>query len=425
MKTQKQHRMIILLILLLLSPTAQGQEFTKVIPLQKSRDMIVRDYTGDRWIVYNRYLSVSTSNLESVFLMVPEVGSSATMLTLPSSIRIVNDFEVYNDYVYFCGQNWDYQAVMGIFPLQAFPNVEVCIWTLPEMYSFNKLDVGELDDNVLHVMMTGEAALGSTHIVDAKNSSLNIWHFNISLVMDGWIFDDVAITTSKVVFSARQKKDNADTLIEFPYPGTSSTILPGYSIPYVIVPLANKILLKASSSARYAFLTNTGFGPLAGEVLGLAPVWQTLMGNGVLPSSVHGNDIAFNPIANRVDILTTGVSGTTSCILHPYEITIMPVPPVLDGHGVTEETILSVDGIRNAGGLFIAAGNAVTLDFLNLYRYRYNAWQDCFEEKQNVLKKIDKWDEIQKFDVSCRELMKEAECGFCETGEITVFNECN
>lgn len=422
MKVNIQKGFFALLMLLILSSTAKSQEFIKIIPIPKSQDMIIRDISRDTCLVYTKYYDNYTTDYFNVFLRVSENGSSALVLKLPASIKIVKDFEIYKRVVYFCGQDINNKAVMGTFALQGFPNTEVCIWTLPEMYSFNKLDVGELN-STYHVMMTGEAALGSSHIVDAKRISSTQWDFYVSSVLDNWLFDDVAITKSKVVFSARQKPDSHGTLIEFPYPNMSSSILSGVNIPYVRLFVSNEILLKATSTDNYAFMTNTSYGIHMGEASGLARVWQYRFGNNYGSSPYRGLDLAYNPVSNNINILA---SYYQSCTLHPLHSPLVPVPPLwTNGHKTTGNTILSIGGIKSAYGLFFAAGNAVTLDYLALYRYKFDEWLGCFEHEEVETDTGMKWGEKGSIDIPCRIFPEVAECGFCDILELPVHDECN
>lgn len=417
MRKNIQNIIVILLPLLLLSPTVHGQEFTKVITLPKSQDMIVRDYAGNVWVVYDKYLA--TTDLASAFLLVSETGATAPMLTLPP-VKTVKDFEIYGDDVFFCGQDTNSRAVLGRFSLQGFPQSEVCIWTIPEMYSFNKLDVKEIN-HTLHVMMTGEAALGSYHIIDAWQQFPVQWSFNISKVIDGWQFDDVVITSSDVIFSALRRKDNRGTLIKFYHPGMSQSILPSMSTPYYVLPSGSNILLKATPTANYVFLTNTASGGIAGEALGLSISWSKTFGTLWTTYPIVGRDLAFHPQTGRMDVLSVGVPGTAACMLHLFG---SATPTMIDGHSVMLNDIFSVDDIASVSGTFIAAGVSVTLDFLTLYRYKYDRWEDCFEEDSIGYGYPITGSEFGKMDIFYRHFSISAECGYGEAGVANVFTEC-
>lgn len=422
MKVNIQKGFFALLMLLILSSTAKSQEFIKIFPLQKSQDMIVRDYTGDKWVIYDRYLDNYLVVMQNVFLLVSENGASAPMLILPSSIKIVNDFEIFKDEVYFCGQDINNRAVMGRFSLQNFQNSQVCVWTLPEMYSFNKLDVGELN-STYHVMMTGEAALGSSHIVDAKRISSTQWDFNISKVLDDWLFDDVAITTSKVAFSARQKKNNIGTLIEFPYPAMSLFIIPSSTVSYVNLYVSDGILLKATTGDQYAYLTNSSNSTYMGEALGLTKVWEFRLGSPTTPYPYYRRDITYNPLANRVDILGWDSNHWKWSILHGFNPGSLPLAAIY-GHEIGGHTIRSLDGIKSANGLFIATGNAVTADFLTLYRYKYDIWPGCLEQTSINIFDGYPWQDIEKIAIYSRVFSKDAECVNCEIQNIGIYSDC-
>ena len=410
-----------LILLTLLPPTAYGQEFVKEIALAKSQKAIVRDVSGEKWLVYDWYLN--SIDMENAFLLVSENGATAPMLQLPSSIYMVNDFEIFDDIVYFCGRNKNGKAILGRFSLQGFPNTEVCIWTIPEMYSFNKLDVGMMNQ-VLHVFMTGEGALGGYNVVDAAPLTSTYWNFCISNVQLDWCFDDVVFTTSDVVYSAHSLQGNYSVVIEFPFPSLYSYILPGSFQSAELHDVKNNILLKASSPGKYAFMANASWGIVFGEGQGLVNQWKKQLGSIIHPDYCMGVDVAYNPLSSRMDAVVTGVTGVTSCMIHPYNPIAIPVPPIFTGHGILDDDICSLDGIGSMNGYFIAAGSRANMSYLGLYRYKYNVWNNCFEQTESFFGDEIKWEPKMEIELPCGQFPYEAECGECETDLVNVYNKC-
>ena len=422
MKTKKQYRLIVLLTLLLLSPMAQGQEFIKTIYLGPSYSVIVRDIEGDKWLVYDQYANGNT--MENGFVKVYENSSSAELLILPSSINLIYDFEIFENEVYFCGENNNGEAVMGNLPLLNFPWTSVKIWTVPTMKVFYKLDVGKIDET-LHVLMTGQAVLGSSHIVDAIPQTSTQWLFATSLASNNWSFDDVAITTANVVFSGRTFLGDSCSLAFFQNPGINSHIMqPGY-FNYVNITRYSEIKLKATSPDHYAFMMNTSAGPLVGEGYGFSPVWQALLGNPVSYSSCRGMDIAYNPLSNRVDLLANGILGLTSCVFHPFSFSAPIIPTVYSGHDIANTWAYSLDGIGNATGRFIAAGIEDSQSkCLKLFRYKYNEWHDCLNELEREVRECWRWPGEKIDKIYYREDLIEAEQKDCSVDEILVNTNC-
>lgn len=414
-------KILILIPLTMLFLTAQGQEFIKEIALEKSQNVIVRDISGEKWLVYDWYLN--GIDMANAFLLVSENGTTAPILQLPSSIYLVNDFEIFDDTVYFCGRNNNGKAILGRFSLQGFPNTEVCVWTIPEMCSFNKLDVGMINQ-VLHVLMTGEGALGGYNVVDATPLTSTYWDFCISDVQLDWRFNDVALTTSNVVYSARSLQGGYSVVMSIPFPNLNSHILPGSFSYAEIQNVKHEILLKASSAGNYAFMANASWGIVFGEGNGIINIWKKQLGNKLYPNYCQGVDIAYNPLSSRVDALVTGVPAVTSCMIHPYSSIATPVSPIFTGHGILGDDICSLDGIGSINGYFIAAGTRTNMGYLGLYRYKYNVWNNCFEQTESIFSDEIKWVPRMKIDLSCRDFPYEAECGECETDLVNVDDKC-
>ena len=161
------------LVLTLVCMPVFGQEFTKRTQLYKSEGMIIRDYTGDSWLVYNRYYEYDGSK-RNVFILFTETGTTAGMMYLPEQVACVNDFEIYDKTAYFAGSNTDGVGIMGYFDLTTFPTTTVKICPVPVMATFERLDVG-VCNNTLHVFLTGEEVLGGCHMADARLIGTDQW----------------------------------------------------------------------------------------------------------------------------------------------------------------------------------------------------------------------------------------------------------
>ncbi len=203
------------LVLTLVCMPVFGQEFTKRTQLYKSEGMIIRDYTGNSWLVHNRYYEYDGSKRD-VFILFTETGTTAGMMYLPEQVACVNDFEIYDKTAYFAGCNTDGVGIMGYFDLTTFPTTTVKICPVPVMATFERLDVG-VCNNTLHVFLTGEEVLGGSHMADARLVGTDQWRFEISVntaLVDR--FDDVAVLSSGVAFSGRKTADKRGYMFLFP-----------------------------------------------------------------------------------------------------------------------------------------------------------------------------------------------------------------
>lgn len=248
------------LVLTLVCMPVFGQEFTKRTQLYKSEGMIIRDYTGDSWLVYDRYCEYD-GTWHDVFILFTETGTTAEMMYLPEQVASVNDFEIYDHSVYFAGSGTDGVGIMGYFDLTTFPLSTVKICPVPVMASFEKLEVGAYN-NTLHVFLTGEEVLGGGHMADARLVGTDLWRFEISVntaLVDR--FDDVAVLSSGAAFSARETIGKKGYMFFFQAPATGSSIFPQYS-DYLGFPsvFSGRILLDAGTGNDFSYVSRTASG---------------------------------------------------------------------------------------------------------------------------------------------------------------------
>ena len=113
-------------VALLLSSASFAQEKKIEVINQLDNYSLVRETNRGLWLVSNYFFG------QTVFSMVDETQPATPQLWLgyvdgTDSLR-VNDFEIFRDTVYFCGQVWrgkTSSGVWGYFPLNNFPNVTV------------------------------------------------------------------------------------------------------------------------------------------------------------------------------------------------------------------------------------------------------------------------------------------------------------
>ncbi len=290
------------LVLTLVCMPVFGQEFTKRTRLYKSEGMIIRDYTGDSWLVYNRYYEYDGSKRD-VFILFTETGTTAEMMFLPEQVACVNDFEIYDNTAYFAGCNTDGVGIMGYFDLTTFPTTTVKICPVPVMATFERLDVG-VCNNTLHVFLTGEEVLGGGHMADARLVGTDQWRFEISVntaLVDR--FDDVAVLSSGVAFSGRKTADKKGYMFFFLAPVMGSSIFPNYP-DYLNFSgfFSGRILLDAGSGDDFTYVSQTASGT---DEVGFLN-WNNLMqryGVGSVPNGYHAFDLSYGQVVNIAELL--------------------------------------------------------------------------------------------------------------------------
>ena len=377
---EKCRYLLVGLVLSLLCMPAFGQEFTKRTQLYKSEGMIIRDYTGDSWLVYDRYCD-EYAVWHNVFILFTETGTTAEMMHLPSQVAGVSDFEIYDGVVYFAGSNTQGVGIMGYFYMASFPTSTVKICQVPVMSTFDKLEVG-VCNNTLHVFLTGEETLGGGHMADAQLVGTDLWRFEISAnttFVDR--FDDVAVLSSGIVFSARNTIDKIGYLFFSPVSSMGSSLFStSADYRYFTTYVMDRILLDAGPGDNLAYVfRNPSFIDEAGFFY-----WNTLIQHynvGTIPNTYRTIDLSYGQVANKAELMME------DNVLYAREIfsasctsvyTLIPILP-LPGHAFPDEQMHSLDAVVGSSDLFVAAGVGGNDGNLAIYRYNRNNWpeQEC------------------------------------------------
>lgn len=119
------------------------------------------------------------------------------------------DFEIFNDYVFFCGidDTISPDAVFGYFKLGNFPPTEVYFDVREEWESFTKLDVFIIEGEY-HVVMTATYHSGVGTMMDVRGDVSGAWIYcDADLRDEYWYFNDVAVTDEYIVYTSTGNKD--------------------------------------------------------------------------------------------------------------------------------------------------------------------------------------------------------------------------
>ena len=417
---------LIMYLFFLLPLSAWGQELIRTVHLQKSENSIIRDISEKEWLVYNVFLW--SDSMEKAFVKVTETGVSAPIMFLPNMVKTVNDFEIYDGYVYFCGENNAGLGMMGRFKLSDFPTAQVCMWSVPALMKMNKLDVKEMN-STLHVVMTGETALNSQHLVDAwePSASSSNWVFYVTLVDADWLFDDVAITDTKVVFSGRNVAGNTAGFIYYAAPPTSASVFTATTSYYQQTPNANsssRVMLIPSVADNFAFVTDNPNDFTLGEydAASTALVWQKT----IWQMSLSCVDLAFNTLSPHLDFVAKPSSASVpTVVFHPSSTPYLPAPPLMYGRYYPDDIIQSLDAVDAMAGYFVAAGVNGNENYLRVYKYKYNDWPGCFSQTEVPFDILTKYHMKEEFQLKTRSFSIDSECMNGEPDEVIVTTKCN
>ena len=399
---------IVCTMVCLCNTVAIGQE--KIIEVKNFLDVssIVRSVNDKDWLVCNNSLG------QTKFSLVNESATSTPQLFLgyidgTDSTRIF-DFEVFNDTVYFCGATWygsTSQAVWGYFPLAGFPSVSVK-YIVRSMGYLSKIDVFSIDPtmNEVHVVMVGRLNQKNGIIVDEVRVAPDQFIEYAGTVDDvvGRYYADVAVTDNYVVTSMRAASGeilNNGQVLFISKPTTLSTsIFACAALSYPIPGNASAGLLEHCTGDAVVVVYGGIFNKIGiHSFIGTLP-YSHLSIKGRKDYTLH--DIKFDKTSEDLDILVKSMKSLSeaqdsSIILHLNQ-SLSTYGGPLFCHMYLDERLNSLDWIPWEKNCFVASGHDVGGSHLRVYKYQYNNWQNCTQQKIMQAEKLD-MNEFKKVDL--------------------------
>ena len=199
--------------------TTLAQDLTRVIQGAKVDSLILRNYyPTNEWLLYNNH-----ENYYFTFGKMNSTGTSFNFLNVQKNID-VKDMFVYRDTLFFCGRIFDsmtmvYKGLMGYFKINPMPTSSINYIMMDSLSCLNKIEVYKMA-STLHMAVVGTHQTNYSVLVDAYmdnyfGNSTN-WQVKWATISDmNAIFDDITITNSYVVASARVPDSTAAYLCFF------------------------------------------------------------------------------------------------------------------------------------------------------------------------------------------------------------------
>ncbi len=256
-------RFIPLVMLVTLSWSVSGQTIIKEISSVPSQQSIIRNYTDSVDIVY------CDSKDSACFMYVDHATNSVKCTRLPDDVK-VNDFEIDQRELYFCGNKQGYGFV-GMFNITDFffGTGNMQYYHMNSGISTNQsidyiTNLKRLDftyyDTAVHLLMIGEGYHSesgkTTHdcIMDMWFYTSNALAFEYTIEDTGYLsYDDVAVTDHYIVVSAHSIAAY-DPLAHFLLPYTKPTIsVNSIFTSYLPSPPNNNVTISANMT-DYAVL---------------------------------------------------------------------------------------------------------------------------------------------------------------------------
>ena len=370
---------------------AQGQDLVREIPFPDNHS-IVRYYYRMNWLIYSQ----GTNNM---FHMTSPLATNVEYKVINDHHIKIHDFEIYDDYVYFCGTYDDkdtQQALLGYFPLDSFPKGPVYFDTFPYLASFDKLDVFPVEDQI-QIIMTGRYNSGFGTMVNVMEVSpgTGTWmYYYTNMKERKYLFDDVAITDSYGVYTSRNDYDELKygetDLWYFPRPTSSGIPLlqSGVTKRHLYNESTSPVLIEymqEDSIAIACFSHNTHVS--VSKLHGLQYVGTVEYPANVEKDSVR--DIKYNFDDMELDILEGRTGFVTDHIISHVSGSHFVSGGALPFHEFYDHCISSIDYLSTSSSLFVASGHEAESMNLHTYKYKYNYWGDCTMETMCPIDVVD------------------------------------
>lgn len=159
---------------------------------------IIRNIDTDNKLIYNH-------GKDNRFYKIDYNIGTGTTMSFPGRDEMkILDFEIHEDYVFFCGieDTLSPKAVFGYFNLGDFPNCTIYFDVRDEWASFNKLDVFKVEEEY-HVVMTATYHSGYGTMIDVRGDGSGVWTYcDADFRDEQWFFHDVAVTKDYIVYTS-------------------------------------------------------------------------------------------------------------------------------------------------------------------------------------------------------------------------------
>lgn len=376
-----------------------------------TRKSIVREYKENVFVVFN----VNQGNSFNLVDLTSLTVKSIDMLSIN-----VNDFEIYNDYVYFCGMDGGTPCV-GWFEISTVfsGGSMVEAGTLPTLncneYSPNnhvytdvkKIEVMDIGGSI-HLLIVGNATCSSAPATPARYFADvffngNTWKMEATLEHSGILYyDDVAVTDNYVVPVGHKNPANGEYIYALPKPVApytglffANTPVPGLHIFNITLHAyagSYCYIVDASSEFIIEHITNDIFAtacygqciPSGGSSYVSGTVFNLYNGVGLVNSrycvapynNIYG-DMRYNPFTRSVYLLPgLGSSAPNEYLEFFLDATYTFVPNITIHSDLSMTKYHSMDACTKTSGLSQAILSGDN-KFLSLWRNNHFGESVC------------------------------------------------
>lgn len=378
----------IILVFFTLHLQASSQEYIYGCDFIEGFPTIVREVSIDKWLFCQR-------SPFSSFFYVSDTSSWVHTLDFSGYNIAINDFEIYNDWVFFCGESTnpnDSYAFVGKFNMTSYPNSTVYFYKTDKIKSLTKIEVQNGGLATVDAFMIGQGHNGECFFVSANLPGFgNLGSFFFSEATDFHvnILDDIVITDNYIVATGRDTINRQGYLYYFyipvliggPYATFTQYFNIGYDVfnPILITHCTNDYIVTVSSNNSYHLISAFD---------------STSNIHNMMISRVNGvveKDLDYNSNSKELDLLVNNYAiQQDGCVSYIYHLS---PTNVTDGttfyvHDYTGHKIFSIRKTSETIPLlnrFIAGGCPCVSFHFHWYRYNSHQWWAC---AQKTIKKI-------------------------------------
>lgn len=209
-----------------------GQDLITQIPQLYSINSVIREVSPGITLTYDAPPGFSSQNKRFIY----SAGTGTTLVADIPNQYVINDMEIDNDYVYFCGrkEGTTNQGMFGYFKISDvfFNNGSINYCIIPTPISSNyysngqdaiqnltRIELLKMSDGI-HLFLAGKAQFQCVlHpykpvwcLIDAHCNASGIWQMNYTMDYDCNIaYDDVAVIDNNVIATVHSPRRNSST----------------------------------------------------------------------------------------------------------------------------------------------------------------------------------------------------------------------
>lgn len=372
----------------LMSLESSGQALIRRLNVTQDKNSIIRE------VDYNKWMLMSYDGYDSYFYMVDDVSGSAPVMYIPYVNLEVKDFDVMDNWVYYCGVDHSGEvpvAAFGFFPLVGFPQVVAYHCPVSEMSELKKIETFRLDDDI-HCAMIGRHQTKGDVVVDAMSPLSIVWELRYGLAREHEVFDDIAVTDSLIVVTSVDTSTFIYTggvwqIVRPSVPGSLMSLYTArwakmsYLInrPFLVEACHENWYVVGSRSVISNYYCVSSFSDIYYMHCGQFNV--TPYGNFIILNYCNRLvDMKFCPARNTLDMLIVNGNPDSSIRSEVYHLTsqLAAGSNTIDGHLFYEQVLCSIDDLTSQPGQFVLSGCNNGASTPKYYRYTLTGQDNCF-----------------------------------------------